>query len=86
METSASCCISGAPDSSAPHSSAAGRMAIGFALASSAMAMPSKPMKANVPGWKNWLVPDTSLAAASPANAPDSAMASMMMRLTLMPA
>ena len=52
IETSASCCMSGAPFSSEPQRKAAGRIAIGLARASRAIAMPSNPMNANVPGWK----------------------------------
>ena len=62
------------------------RIAIGLARASRAMAMPSNPMHANVPGWKKSFVPATSPAAASPANPPARVITRMMMRLTLMPA
>ena len=86
MDTSASCCMSGAPDSIDPQRSAAAMMATGLVRANRAMAMPSKPIKKNVPGWKNPLVPEISEAAARPANAPDAAIEATITRFTLIPA
>ncbi len=61
-------------------------MPIGLARASKAMAIPSNPMAAKVPGWNECVVPAISPAAAIPANPPDSVIASMMIPLTLIPA